>query len=163
MSRQLRPVTAAEVPLLAALVAGHPLFERYRLTPVALTRSLEAALAAGEGVIAVWDGAQPLGFAWWQPTGAFGRSPYLRLVLVAAAATGNGIGSQLLVAVEAAAFARASDLFLLVTQENEAAQRLYRRRGFSAVGVLEDYVRPGISEVLMRKRRDPGPEAVTGG
>jgi ribosomal protein S18 acetylase RimI-like enzyme len=164
MGVSLHLAALVELPRLAALIRDHPLFARYHLTPDLLTRSLQRGLAAGEGIIAARQGGEPLGFAWWQPTGAFGRSPYLRLLVVAASATGAGIGSQLLAAVEATAFAGADDLFLLVTRENRDAQRLYRRRGFTAVGILEDYVQPGICEVLMRKRRGPDRTApFTGG
>jgi ribosomal protein S18 acetylase RimI-like enzyme len=156
----LRAASAADLPRLAELIVGHPLFERYALTPAALERGLVAAHARGDGVIGAWVGGEPVGFAWWQAAGAFGRSPYLRLLVVAADATGAGFGAQLLDAVEVAAFATARDLFLLVTCENAAAQRLYRRHGFVAVGVLNDYVRPGVDELLMRKSRPEAPPLV---
>jgi RimJ/RimL family protein N-acetyltransferase len=94
----LRAASAADLPRLAELIVGHPLFERYALTPAALERGLVAA--------------------------------------------------------------HARDLFLLVTCENAAAQRLYRRHGFVAVGVLNDYVRPGVDELLMRKSRPEAPPLV---
>jgi ribosomal protein S18 acetylase RimI-like enzyme len=87
------------------------------------------------------------------PRGAFGRSPYLRLLVVAPDAVGRGVGSALMEAFEAAAFAAAADAFLLVTYDNDAAQRFYLRRGYVEVGRLPDYVRPGITEVVLRKRR----------
>lgn len=149
----VREAAAAELPSLAELIDGHPLFERYALTPAGLAGSLAAALERGDRILLAALAGRPLGFAWWQPQGAFGRSPYLRLLVVAAAATGSGIGARLLDAVEGAAFELGRDLFLLVTRENEAAQRLYARRGYQRLGVVPDYILEGVDEVLMRKRR----------
>ena len=103
-----------------------------------------------------------LGFAWWTRTGAFARSPYLRLLVVGSAATGAGVGGRLLEAVEAAAFADAADLFTLVSTENAGARRLYARRGFEEVGRLADYVAPGLHEVVLRKRRRAAQPPPTG-
>ncbi len=137
---------------LAALVDGHPLFERYGLRPADLAAILTRALESGEHV---WidDAGGPRGFAWWTPTGAFARSPYLRLLVVAADATGAGVGARLLDAVEQSAFAVANDLFALANVDNEGARRFYVRRGYVEVGRLEDYVAPGLHEVVLRKRR----------
>jgi ribosomal protein S18 acetylase RimI-like enzyme len=153
----IRDAVADDLEALARLTLDHPLFERYGLTAGGLEGSLRDAWAAGDGLlVAAEDGDRPIGFAWWVPRGAFARSPYLRLLVVAAAATGRGIGAALMEAVEGRARATGPDLFLLVTAENVAAQRFYERRGYRPVGRLEDYVRPGIAEILMRKRTAPG-------
>ncbi len=153
----MRPGGRSDVAALAELVRGHPLFERYGLRPAALATSLEAAMARGEPVVTAWSadasGDHALGFAWWTPKGAFGRSPYLRLLVVDAAATGAGVGGRLLEAVETAAFAVAGDLFTLVSEENAGARRLYARHGYTEVGRLADYVAPDLHEVVLRKRR----------
>lgn len=149
----LRLAQADELAALAALIEGHALFARYRLTPATLRDALQVGLHAGDAILGAWQGAQPLGFAWWQARGAFARSPYLRLLVVAPGATGSGVGAHLLEAITSDAFAEANDLFLLVTHDNLAAQRFYTRNGFERVGVLHDYVIRGIDEVLMRKRK----------
>jgi len=148
----IRDAVAADLDALAELTRDHPLFDRYGLTAAGLKGALAEALAAGDGLVAAVEGGRPIGFAWWVPRGAFARSPYVRLLVVAAAATGRGIGAALMDAVEGRARAIGADLFLLVTAENVAAQRFYERRGYRPVGRLEDYVRPGIAEILMRKR-----------
>jgi GNAT superfamily N-acetyltransferase len=152
----VRPARAPDVPSLAALVDGHPLFERYGLRPAALAASLARALERGDRVWVDDDGGAPRGFAWWTPTGAFARSPYLRLLVVAADATGAGVGARLMDAVEAGAFAVADDLFALANVDNAGARRFYARRGYVEVGRIDDYVAPGLHEVVLRKRR-PAP------
>lgn len=150
---QTRPAEARELGALARLVGGHPLFERYGIEPASLERTLTAGIDAGDAVLAAESDGRLLGFAWWSPRGAFGRSPYLRLLVVAPDATRHGVGSSLMDAFEAVAFAAAGDAFLLVTHDNDAALRFYRRRGYTEVGRLPDYVREGITEVVLRKRR----------
>ena len=50
--------------------------------------------------------------------------------------------------------AQGRDLFLLVSDFNTDAQRFYQRLGFQQVGLLEDYVIPGVGELIYRKRVD---------
>jgi ribosomal protein S18 acetylase RimI-like enzyme len=152
---QPRPAEARELAALARLVVGHPLFERYGIEPASLERALSAGIDAGDAVLAAESDGRLGGLAWWSPRGAFGRSPYLRLLVVAPDTVGRGVGSVLMDAFEAAAFATATDAFALVTHDNDAARRFYRRRGYAEVGRLPDCVREGITEVVLRKRR-PG-------
>ena len=153
---EIRDADRGDLAALGRLAGGHALFARYGLDAAVLECSLAAALTGGQGLLLAADAGRPLGFAWWVPVGAFARSPYLRLLVVAPDATGHGIGGALLDAVEArAASAAAADLFLLVTHDNEAALRFYARRGYSEVGRLPDYVVAGITEVVLRKRLSP--------
>lgn len=154
-----RAARADELVALGALVVGHRLFERYGLTPLALTRGLAAGLAAGDAVTVLEDDGRPVGFSWSVPRGGFGRAPYLRLLVVGAGATGRGVGTTLMDDFEARAFAFADDVFLLVTHDNAAALRFYRERGYRCVGRIDDFVRPGLHELILRKRRpaDPSP------
>ena len=46
----------------------------------------------------------------------------------------------------------ARHLFLCVSSFNHRAYAFYERQGYSPVGVLEDYVVEGASEILMHKR-----------
>lgn len=46
----------------------------------------------------------------------------------------------------------ARHLFLCVSSFNARARSFYERRGYQAVGELEDYVIEGASEILMHKR-----------
>lgn len=153
----IRPARVPDAPALAALVVGHALFERYGMDPTTVASSLARAIERGDGV-PVDDGPSgPRGFAWWTPTGAFARSPYLRLLVVAPDATGTGVGARVAEAVERGAFAVANDLFALANVDNDGARRFYARRGYVEVGRLDDYVGPGLHEVVLRKRRPAAP------
>ena len=153
----VRPARVPDAPSLAALADGHPLFARYALRPADLAAILTRAIEHGDHVWIDDEGDGPRGFAWWTPTGAFARSPYLRLLVVAADATGAGVGARLLDAVEEGAFTVASDLFALANVDNEGARRFYARRGYVEVGRLDDYVALDLHEVVLRKRKPLGP------
>jgi ribosomal protein S18 acetylase RimI-like enzyme len=149
---EIRDAGPDDVAALSRLAGGHPLFARYGVDDAVLERSLTAAVTGGDALLLAAQERRPLGFAWWVPLGAFARSPYLRLLVVAPAATGRGIGGALLDAVEGRAAPTAEDLFLLVTHDNVAAQRFYARRGYAEVGRLADYVVAGTTEIVLRKR-----------
>lgn len=95
-------------------------------------------------------GEEPLGFILLHPTGAMGQ-PYVASVAAAEEARGQGVGRRLLDFAEHR-YPGARSVFLCVTDFNTGARRLYERVGYEVVGELEDYVVPGHSEILMRKR-----------
>jgi ribosomal protein S18 acetylase RimI-like enzyme len=72
------------------------------------------------------------------------RAARLYSLAVHPAAAGRGIGSRLLDAAEAAAFASGADrLRLEVRPDNHAAIRLYERRGYRRIGRREPYYADG--------------------
>jgi GNAT superfamily N-acetyltransferase len=76
---------------------------------------------------------------------------YLRLLLVAQHALGDGLGSRLLAAVEQRAESAARHLYLLVTSDNVGARRFYERHGYRHVGDLPGLVWPDLDEALYHK------------
>ncbi|MBP8972479.1 MAG: GNAT family N-acetyltransferase, partial [Anaerolineae bacterium] len=91
------------------------------------------------------------GLAWVMPTGGFGRSAYLRLLVVNEAYAGLGIGTGLLAHAEQLAARSTKDMLLLVSDFNVDAQRFYQRQGYAQIGAIPDYVVPGVTELLFRK------------
>jgi [ribosomal protein S18]-alanine N-acetyltransferase len=81
-------------------------------------------------------------------------------VLTLAVATnrwGNGIGSALLEALLAEAARRGcTEVFLEVRADNARAQRLYRRHGFTEIGIRRGYYQPSGADALVMKRRLSG-------
>ena len=114
---------------------------------------LTDGFTAGEIMVAVDEAGRALGFIRIKPSGAFGSFPYVACLAVSEAHRGKGIGSRLLASFEAEGFATASRVFLLVSDFNEAAQRLYRSRGYQQVGLLPGLFLDGIDELIMMKRR----------
>jgi [ribosomal protein S18]-alanine N-acetyltransferase len=72
---------------------------------------------------------------------------------VAADRWGQGAGSALLEALLAeAARRRCTEVFLEVRTDNTRAQRLYRRYGFSQIGIRKGYYQPSGADALVMRR-----------
>ena len=148
-----RAATSADVPSLARLIDGHPLFARYGLTAPRLARGLLAGMTAGDTVMVARTAGVPVGLAWSVPFGAFGHMPYLKLLVVDHRAVRQGVGGRLLGDYEQASFAAARYAFLLATVGNDAGLRFYKGRGYEVVGRINDHAHPGVDEWILRKPR----------
>lgn len=149
----IRPMTSDDIPDISAWLVELPLMQRYRLSREAAHQQFATGLNRGDWLlVADTPETSACGFVWCLPQGAFGRSPYIRLIAVHPGFNGQGIGAALLDAAEARAAEIRADIFLLVSDFNTGAQRFYTRRGYEHVGLIPDYVVPGVSELLYRKK-----------
>jgi len=149
----VRAMTKGDAPACAAIACDSAIGARYGFEREALAATLAAALDSGGELFVAEAGGRMAGFAWIDPRGAFSSAPYLRLIAVDASLRGSGVGAALLDEFEARTAAVGRDFCLLVSDFNEAAQRFYERHGYAKRGVLPDFARPGIAEVLMVKKR----------
>jgi GNAT superfamily N-acetyltransferase len=78
--------------------------------------------------------------------------PYLALLALTPEHQGAGIGGAVLDWMGNEARGTAGNIWACVSAFNARARQFYERHGFEAVGVLDDLVRPGFAEVLIRKR-----------
>jgi ribosomal protein S18 acetylase RimI-like enzyme len=134
-------------------MAGDPLWQRYGITEAGAARRLADGLAAGATIAVAEIEGQVAGFIWYVARGAFSRSGYIMLIGVEPAHRGAGVGRALTEHAEAALFADAHDVFLLVSDFNHAAQAFYRRLGYQQVGAIPGYVAAGVTELVFRKLR----------
>jgi ribosomal protein S18 acetylase RimI-like enzyme len=65
----------------------------------------------------------------------------------------------LLVHVEAAVFARATNLFACVSDFNDQARHFYKKQGYQEIGPMPNFLIPGSSEILLRKTKGPARKA----
>jgi [ribosomal protein S18]-alanine N-acetyltransferase len=85
---------------------------------------------------------------------AYDDEAHVATLGVTAALQGEGIGALLLDALLTEADKRSPVVLLEVRADNEAAQRLYRRRGFVEIGRRRGYYQPsGADAVVMRRKR----------
>jgi [ribosomal protein S18]-alanine N-acetyltransferase len=78
---------------------------------------------------------------------------------VAADRWGEGIGGALLDGLLAEAARRGcTEVFLEVRVDNDRAQRLYRRRGFTGVGIRRGYYQPSNTDALVMRLVTAPPE-----
>ena len=149
----IRPMTMADTRICAAIVCNSIIGERYGFTIEPMTGTLAAAIqSGGELFVAQLDEAVA-GFAWIDARGAFSSAPYLRLIAVDESVRGSGIGAALLAEFEARTAAIGRDWCLLVSDFNLSAQSFYEKKGYRRAGALPDFARPGITEILMVKKR----------
>jgi ribosomal protein S18 acetylase RimI-like enzyme len=80
---------------------------------------------------------------------------YIQSLYVAPQARSGGVGSVLMRFAERRIFSEQPNVFLCVSSFNEAAMRFYRREGYVQVGVFQDFIIAGASEVLLRKSIGP--------
>jgi GNAT superfamily N-acetyltransferase len=147
----IRAARQEELPALAQLMAESPLLQRYRTTYQGALAGLSEALNAGDVLLLTGEPARGMAWVSFAPRILNGAA-YLRLLLVAQAALGAGLGSTLLAAVEERAQKTAKHLYLLVTTDNVGARRFYERHGYRHVGDLPGLVWPDLDEALYHKR-----------
>ena len=85
---------------------------------------------------------------------AYDDEAHVATLGVTGALQGEGIGSLLLDDLLAEADKRSPVVLLEVRADNEAAQHLYRRRGFTEIGRRRGYYQPsGADAVVMKRKR----------
>jgi ribosomal-protein-alanine N-acetyltransferase len=83
---------------------------------------------------------------------AYDDEAHVSTIAVTAARQGEGIGASLLDALLEEADRRSPVVILEVRADNEVAQGLYRRRGFTEIGRRRGYYQPsGADAVVMRR------------
>jgi GNAT superfamily N-acetyltransferase len=78
--------------------------------------------------------------------------PNLELLAILRGFQGLGIGAELMGWMVERSRPFGSNLWTTVSSFNAGARRFYARHGFEPVADLPDLVKPGFSELLLRKR-----------
>ncbi len=149
---KVRRMTEADIPACVDIMVSTSLWQRYDVSKEGATRRFQEGLAREAVIFVAEVEGEVVGFVWCEARGAFARSGYIPLVGVSPRHRGRGIGTALMDRAEAFLATVSQDVFLLVADFNEAAQRFYRRRGYVHVGSLSDYIVPGVTEYIYRKR-----------
>jgi ribosomal-protein-alanine N-acetyltransferase len=151
MAATLRPMTAADIR--AVLRLERQLFSDEAWSRAMLTGELAQQPRSRHYLVAD-DGGVLAGYAGLLAAGTQGD---VLTLAVAADRWGQGTGSALLEALLAEAARRGCrEVFLEVRTDNARAQRLYRRYGFTQIGIRRGYYQPsGTDALVMRKDLDP--------
>src|SRR5690348_11627401 len=157
MSMVLRPMRRGDVDAVAAM--EEILFGAEAWSPELLATEMTADPASRYYIVADDDGVITGYGGLLAQRG--GQADVLTLA-VAAHRWGEGIGGALLDRLLSEASRRGCrEVILEVRVDNDRAQRLYRRRGFTDIGVRRGYYQPSGTDALVmrlvqpRKRRQP--------
>jgi ribosomal protein S18 acetylase RimI-like enzyme len=93
------------------------------------------------------------GFVILQTAGTF--SGYIQTICISDAFRGKGLGKILLHYCEERVLKFSPNLFICVSSFNKGAIKLYYEFGFKLVGELNNFVRAGFTELLLRKTVGP--------
>ncbi len=78
--------------------------------------------------------------------------PFIELVALFEGFRGKGIGGRIVDWVCLRYKDRATNVWVTVSAKNEGAQRFYNRIGFERTAILDDLIKPGWDEILLRKK-----------
>ena len=145
MSVRLRDMTVEDLPQVMVL-------EEELFAPDTWTRSMyleELGLTDTRWYLVAVDADEVVGYAGLI---AYPEEAHIATIGVTAARQGEGIGGTLLDALLAEADRRCPVVLLEVRAGDEATQGLYRRRGFTPIGVRPNYYPlSGEDAVVMRR------------
>jgi ribosomal protein S18 acetylase RimI-like enzyme len=93
------------------------------------------------------------GFVILQLAGTF--SGYIQTICIGETSRGKGLGKILLRYCEKRVLKISPNLFICVSSFNKGAIKLYNEFGFKLVGELDNFVKEGFTELLLRKTVGP--------
>jgi ribosomal-protein-alanine N-acetyltransferase len=141
-------MTLADLPAVLAL-------EEELFTPDTWTAGMyrdELARTDTRHYLVAVDGDQVVGYAGLI---AYPEEAHIATIGVTATAQGKGIGALLLDTLLAEADTRSPVVLLEVRADNEVAQALYRRRGFTEIGRRRGYYQPSGTDAVVMSREVP--------
>jgi [ribosomal protein S18]-alanine N-acetyltransferase len=141
----LRDMTVADLP--SVMVLEEELFAPDTWT-AAMYRDELHRPDSRHYLVAV-DGQRVVGYAGLI---AYPEEAHIATIGVAADRQGEGIGAQLLDTLLAEADIRSQVVLLEVRADNEVAQGLYRRRGFTEIGRRRGYYQPSGTDAVVMSR-----------
>lgn len=146
----LVPLGPQAIPDLAARVAALDPWKRIGVAPEAWAARMAKTTPGGHRFVLEREGKAVGYLSIRHP---FMRGPYLETIAVFPEAQGLGIARAVIdwMAAEAAKDGE-RELWLCVTEWNEAARAAYAALGFVEVAPLPDLVADGQSEIFMRRR-----------
>jgi [ribosomal protein S18]-alanine N-acetyltransferase len=124
---------------------------------ITLGMTYDQCLVAFEGnykeIYTISIGRYIIGFVILQICGAF--SGYIQTICIREDYRGKGFGTILLKFCEERILKFSPNVFICVSSFNEGAIKLYYEFGFKLVGELDNFVKEGFTELLLRKTAGP--------
>jgi ribosomal protein S18 acetylase RimI-like enzyme len=153
----IRPITTADTAALVALSGSSGLFQPGELDAVrAMLDEYHATNAANSHhIITYEDDGTRVGIAYFAPKVFTDRVWELLMIAVDESRQRQGVGPQLLLAVENAVRSLDGRLLLIETSDQssfERTRRFYRKHGYAEVAHIHDYFADGDGKASFIKR-----------
>lgn len=120
---------------------------------ITLGMNFDYCLKAFEGplkeVFVLKNEAEIMGFVVMQTQGTF--KGYIQTICVNKTNRGAGLGTKMLRFCEKRILSYSPNIFICVSSFNQKALQLYKNFGFELIGELKDFIKPGFTELLLRK------------
>jgi diamine N-acetyltransferase len=151
----LSALAPEEAPFLALALAVIEPWARYPISAETLAALFRPSTDGGIRLaVRCSDYVKPIGVVLIRQPWLVG--PYMQFLAVLPGAQGAGHGRAILNWFEAEARAAGlRNIWICAASFNAGALRLYETCGFERATVLDDLVKPGFDEVLMRKKLSP--------
>jgi ribosomal protein S18 acetylase RimI-like enzyme len=94
-----------------------------------------------------------IGFVIIQTQGTF--KGYIQTICIDKTNRRGGYGTKILEFCEERILQYSPNIFICVSSFNEKALHLYQKFGFRLIGELQDFIKPGFTELLLRKTVGP--------
>jgi len=124
---------------------------------ITLGMNYDQCLVAFEGackeIYTTRIGKDIVGFVILQVCGSF--SGYIQTICIREDYRGMGLGTKLLEFCEERILKFSPNIFICVSSFNKGAIKLYYKFGFKLVGELDNFIRAGYTELLLRKTAGP--------
>jgi len=124
---------------------------------ITLVMDFDQCLKAFEGeckeIYTIKNESEIAGFVILQVCGTF--SGYIQTLCIGENYRNKGLGTKLLEFCEKRILKFSPNIFICVSSFNKGALKLYYEFGFKLVGGLENFVKEGYSELLLRKTVGP--------
>lgn len=129
------------------------LWEAYFAERLSNLEMIENRIKQQKVHISINDESEIVGFMGISENGCFGRFHYLSILAVNSKYRGLGIGTKLINRFEELGFAKENKVFLLVSGFNTRAESLYKKLGYTKIGVVPDLFKTTVDEVFYYKPR----------
>ena len=158
MKLTFKDLEASDRPNIAQILAHIPSFDE--ADQVVALELIDIALNQPEQedylhIVAVEEKDQPVGYACYGPTPLTDRVFSLYWIAVEPAIAGQGIGTQILRAVEDRLISQKARMLLIETSSGpdyELTRRFYIKNGYPLVETLKDFYRDGEDRVIYGRR-----------
>jgi GNAT superfamily N-acetyltransferase len=157
MPARIRPMHAGDKPSLMQILANTPEFKSYEVTVAeeVIDSYLADPVNSGYHILVAVDGGRLAGYLCYGPTPCTDGTWDIYWEAVAPEKRGQGIGTALMKAAEAAITKSGGRLIIIETSSTplyENTRHFHQGRGYQTAARVADFYAPGDDRLILQKR-----------